>query len=104
LAIIDAGAMFDLIFTDVILSGPMNGPQLAEAIEQRLGAVKVLFTSGYPESAIIHHGRLAPGVLLLAKPYRNADLARMVREALDKPASSPPSSVDAGRRSVQRWG
>jgi hypothetical protein len=42
-----------------------------------------LFTSGYAENAIVHHGRLDPGVLLLAKPYRKADLARMVRKAFD---------------------
>jgi CheY-like chemotaxis protein len=89
LAIVDSGAMFDLLFTDVILPGPMNGRQLADAIMKRLGSVRVLFTSGYSESAIIHHGRLDPGVLLLAKPYRNADLARMVRVALEGAASAP---------------
>ena len=44
--------------------------------------LKVLYTSGYTENAIVHHGRLDPGVLLLAKPYRKADLARMIRMAL----------------------
>ena len=43
----------------------------------------MLFTSGYSETAIIHHGRLDPGVLLLAKPYRAANLAQMIRKALD---------------------
>jgi hypothetical protein len=47
--------------------------------------VKVLFTSGYTENAIIHHGRLDPGVNLLAKPYRKADLARKIHEALEAP-------------------
>jgi len=42
----------------------------------------VLYTSGYSENAIVHHGRLDPGVLLLAKPYRKADLARMIRKAI----------------------
>jgi hypothetical protein len=44
--------------------------------------VKVLFTSGYTENAIIHHGRLDPGVALLAKPYRKRDLAQAIREVL----------------------
>jgi hypothetical protein len=45
--------------------------------------LKTLFTSGYTENAIVHHGRLDTGVLLLAKPYRKADLARMIRLALE---------------------
>jgi hypothetical protein len=52
---------------------------------RRRPATRVLFTSGYTENAIMHHGRLDPGVLLLAKPYRKVDLARMIRTALDTP-------------------
>ena len=83
LAIVDSGAAFDLLFTDVILSKSMNGRLLAIEIGRRRPGTKVLFTSGYTENAIIHHGRLDPGVLLLAKPYRKSDLARMIRTALD---------------------
>ena len=75
LAIADGGAAFDLLFTDVIMPG-LNGRQLAAEMAQRRPALKVLFTSGYTENAIIHHGRLDSGVLLLAKPYRKLDLAR----------------------------
>jgi CheY-like chemotaxis protein len=81
LDIADGGAAFDLLFTDVIMPG-LNGRQLAAAMAQRRPALKVLFTSGYTENAIIHHGRLDLGVLLLAKPYRKLDLARMLRVAL----------------------
>ena len=42
----------------------------------------MLYTSGYTENAIVHHGRLDPGVLLLPKPYLSSDLARMIRTAL----------------------
>jgi FixJ family two-component response regulator len=67
----------------------MTGRQLAdEAIKQR-PSLKVLFTSGYSENAVVHHGRLDPGVLLLAKPYRKEDLARMIRRALDSDAAAP---------------
>ena len=52
-----------------------------EALKRR-PALKTLFTSGYTENAIVHHGRLDSGVLLLAKPYRKSDLARMFRQAL----------------------
>ncbi|MGB6750177.1 MAG: PAS domain S-box protein [Xanthobacteraceae bacterium] len=83
LAIADDGATFDLLFTDVIMPGKMNGRQLAEEMAKRHSPLKVLFTSGYTEDAVIHHGRLDRGVLLLAKPYRKLDLARMLRRALD---------------------
>jgi PAS domain S-box-containing protein len=82
LALVDAGAHFDLLFTDVIMPGEMNGRQLADALRKVRTAFKVLFTSGYTENAIIHHGRLDPGVILLNKPYRKSDLARMLRAAL----------------------
>ncbi len=82
LKIIDSGKTVDLLFTDVIMPGSMNGRQLSDEALKRRPSLKVLFTSGYTENAIVHHGRLDPGVLLLAKPYRKADLARMVRQAL----------------------
>ncbi|MBI5128988.1 MAG: response regulator [Rhodopseudomonas palustris] len=82
------GTPFDLLFTDVIMPGGLNGPQVADAIA-RIRPVKVLYTSGYTENAIVHHGRLDPGVRLLAKPYRRADMARMVRSALGDPDHVP---------------
>jgi PAS domain S-box-containing protein len=84
LEIIDGDAEIDLLFTDVIMPGPMNGAQLASAARQRRPALKTLFTSGYTEDAVIHHGRLDDGVLLLAKPYRKPELARMIRIALGR--------------------
>jgi CheY-like chemotaxis protein len=60
----------------------MNGRQLADAALQQRTSLKVLFTSGYSNEAIIHHGHLDAGVLLLAKPYRKSDLAQMIRAAL----------------------
>ena len=81
MTIINTPATIDLLFTDVIMPGAMNGRQLVdEAVKQR-PALKTLFTSGYTENAIVHHGRLDSGVLLLAKPYRKSDLARMIRQA-----------------------
>jgi PAS domain S-box-containing protein len=93
IAVVDSGAAFDLLFTDVIMTGPMNGRQLAEEVAKRRSPLKVLYTSGYTENAIIHHGRLDPGVLLLTKPYRRAALARMVRVAL---GGTPVSRDDGG--------
>jgi signal transduction histidine kinase len=82
LAVIDSPREIDLLFTDMIMPGSMNGRQLADAALERRAALKVLFTSGYSQETIIHHGHLDAGVLLLAKPYRTSDLARMIRVAL----------------------
>jgi PAS domain S-box-containing protein len=93
LALLDDGAKPDLMFTDVIMPGGLNGRLLADQALRRRPGLKVLFTSGYTETAIVHHGRLDPGVLLLAKPYRKIDLARMVRKALEA-APPAPATVD----------
>jgi signal transduction histidine kinase len=77
----------DLLFTDVIMPGSINGRQLSiEALKLR-PALKVLFTSGYTENAIDHDGRLDQGVQLLRKPYRRSDLAHMLRTALTSGAT-----------------
>ncbi|VIO77944.1 Blue-light-activated protein [Bradyrhizobium ivorense] len=91
LAAIDKGFVCDVLFTDVIMSGGMNGRQVADAVLAKLPSVRVLFTSGYTEDAIFHHGRLDPDVTLLAKPYRKSDLARMIRQVL----TQPPAPVSA---------
>ncbi|UVO29621.1 PAS domain S-box protein [Bradyrhizobium arachidis] len=83
LAIVATGKPFDLLFTDVIMPGKMNGRELADELQKTRPDLKVVYTSGYTENAIIHHGRLDTGVLLLAKPYRKSDLARILRKALD---------------------
>jgi hypothetical protein len=89
-----------LLLTDVILPGALNGPQLAAIASRRRPSIKVLFTSGYTENAVIDHGRLDPGVLLLAKPYRVFELARMVRLALDEATVAPLHSAAAERAPV----
>ena len=81
--VLDATPTIDLLFTDVIMPGAMNGRQLVDEALKRRPELKTLFTSGYTENAIVHHGRLDTGVLLLAKPYRKSELARMLRTALD---------------------
>jgi PAS domain S-box-containing protein len=91
---VDEGGKFDLLFTDVIMPGGMNGRQLRDEMERRSPDLKVLFTSGYPENAIVSHGHLDPGVLLLAKPYRKADLARLVRTALGETAAWSPDVAE----------
>jgi len=72
----------DLLFTDIVLPGGMNGRELADAAQELRPDLKVLFTSGYTEDAIVHHGRLDPEVELLSKPYRRTQLAEKLRKVL----------------------
>ncbi|WP_162300721.1 hybrid sensor histidine kinase/response regulator [Alkalilacustris brevis] len=83
LEILEEGRAFDLLFTDVVMPGGLNGPQLAEAARQQRPELRVLYMSGYTENAITHQGRLPPGVQLLTKPFRKQDLAEKLREVLD---------------------
>jgi len=78
----------DLLFTDVVLPGA-SGRELADgALELRRG-LPVLFTTGYTRNAIVHQGRLEPGVHLLNKPYTQRDLAQKIREVLDNSVPCP---------------
>ncbi|MCM2563668.1 PAS domain S-box protein [Lutimaribacter sp. EGI FJ00015] len=73
----------DLLLTDIVMPGGMNGRELAEQAQSARPSLKVLFTSGYTENAIVHQGRLDPGVALLSKPYTRLELATKVRRVLD---------------------
>jgi signal transduction histidine kinase/CHASE3 domain sensor protein/ActR/RegA family two-component response regulator len=81
----DEDASIDLLFTDVVMPGPIGGRKLAERAVAIRPALKVLFTSGYTENAIVHNGRLDPGVELLSKPYGRERLAAKIRRVLDGP-------------------
>jgi|GEM_PF-2422126 len=76
----------DLLFTDIVMPGGMNGRRLAEEARRRCPALKVLFTSGYTDNAIVHHGNLDPGIELLSKPYTRERLATRLRAVLDGPS------------------
>jgi signal transduction histidine kinase len=71
-----------LLFTDVGLPGQYNGRQLADAAKERWPALRVLFTTGYARNAIVHHGRLDPGLDLIVKPFSQAALAQKVQLVL----------------------
>jgi PAS domain S-box-containing protein len=74
----------DLLFTDVVMPGGVNGRQLADLAVSRQPGLKVLFTTGYARNAIIHNGRLDPGISLISKPYSFEQLAAKVRACLDE--------------------
>jgi PAS domain S-box-containing protein len=81
---------FDLLFTDVVMPGGLNGRELADAARKLHPDLRVLFTSGYTENAIVHHGRLDASAQLLSKPYSRLELARKLRQLL-APAATPES-------------
>jgi CheY-like chemotaxis protein len=102
LTVVDSGIHIDLLFTDVVMPGPLRSPELAKKTRERLPNVAVLFTSGYTENAIVHGGRLDAGVELLGKPYTRDNLARKVRHVLSNQqqknallAASVPATVTA---------
>jgi PAS domain S-box-containing protein len=82
LSILQSGVHVDLLFTDVVMPGPLRSPELAQRARQIVPGIAVLFTSGYTQNAVVHGGRLDPGVELLSKPYRQEDLARKIRHLL----------------------
>ena len=99
LAIVESGAAIDLLFTDVVMPGPVRSPELARQTRIRLPDVAVLFTSGYTDNAIVHGGRLDQGIELLSKPYTREALARKVRHVLRQQRQRSVSHSSATRAS-----
>lgn len=81
---LETGDDIDLLLTDIVMPGGMDGRELADKAQERYPTLRVLFTSGYTENAIVHHGRLDRGVSLLSKPYTRLQLASKVRMKLDQ--------------------
>jgi signal transduction histidine kinase len=93
LTVIEAGQAFDLLFTDVIMPGGMNGQELAEEVGRLRPGTRVLYTSGYTDNALIEHGRFNQHAMLLTKPYRRSELAQMVRAALGVSGHAAPAAT-----------
>ena len=83
LEILRGNERVDLLFSDVVLPGKSGKIVAEQALALRPG-LKVLFTTGYSRNAIVHHGRLDPGVHLIAKPFTFEQLATRVRDLLDR--------------------
>jgi CheY-like chemotaxis protein len=83
LRLLTQGEKVDLLFTDIVLPGGMTGAVVAERARTLRQGLKVLFTTGYARNAIVHQGRLDPGVELLSKPFTYSELATRIRDMLD---------------------
>ncbi|WP_339035278.1 ATP-binding protein [Bradyrhizobium symbiodeficiens] len=93
LAIAAEGTPFDLLFTDIVMAGGMNGRELAEQMVAARPSLRVLFTSGYAYDSLHTQGRATIGAPLLRKPYRKAELARMLRRCLDTAVDSAGDAI-----------
>jgi NO-binding membrane sensor protein with MHYT domain/CheY-like chemotaxis protein len=95
LAALRAGR-FDLVLTDVVMPGRLNGKGLSEEVLRLWPDTRIVFMSGYPENVLTHDGPPDGSVMLLAKPHLKADLARIVRSALVHGAGPGVGGRDAG--------
>jgi len=84
LRMLEGGARPDVLFTDVVMPGPLSSRGLAEQAQRMMPGLAVLFTSGYTQNSIVHNGELEIGIKLLSKPWRTEELARTIRTALDQ--------------------
>ena len=95
----------DLIFTDVVMPGALSTREFTRRAQEMHPGVKVLYTSGYTQNAIVHNGKLDDDALLLSKPYRKDELARKLRSVFAgtaRGAIAPPKPDTAGGEAPRR--
>jgi signal transduction histidine kinase/CheY-like chemotaxis protein len=103
LKLLEEGGKVDLLFTDVVMPGPISTRELARRAQQMHPGIKILYTSGYTQNAIVHHGKLDDDAFLLSKPYRKDELARKLRSVFagtargPLQAEPPPSAGQRGK-------
>jgi len=85
----DGGTKIDLLFTDVVMPGAISTRELARRAQEMRPGIKILYTSGYTQNAIVHNGRLDDDAFLLSKPYRKDELARKLRSVFAGTARGP---------------
>jgi PAS domain S-box-containing protein len=83
LAVLESGADFALLLTDLVMPGRTSGAMLVEEARRRWPSMHSIVMSGYSENALLQEGKLDAGIRLLVKPFRKADLARTLRETID---------------------
>ncbi len=94
LTVAESGVPIDVIFTDVVMPGPLKSSEMARRAKERLPHLAILFTSGYTENSIVHGGKLDAGVELLSKPYTREALARRLRHVIANQKQRAESSKE----------
>lgn len=94
LTVAESGVPIDVIFTDVVMPGPLKSSEMARRVKERMPHLAILFTSGYTENSIVHGGKLDPGVELLSKPYTREALARRLRHVIANQKQRAESTRD----------
>jgi CheY-like chemotaxis protein len=89
LNLLERNPSIDVLFSDVVMPGGMNGFELAEEAVARYGQLKVLLTSGFTNRAMARNGQARFNANLLIKPYNEADLALRLRSILDGEIQGP---------------
>ncbi|MGZ2429935.1 CheY-like chemotaxis protein [Rhizobium redzepovicii] len=92
LLLLEENREVDLILTDIVMP-QMSGRQLADIVQEKWPAIRILYTTGYTRNAIVHNGVLDHGVSLLAKPFSLEQLAHKIRELLNVPAKMEDEST-----------
>ncbi|WP_429320616.1 PAS domain S-box protein [Paraburkholderia sp. GAS448] len=98
LTILRSGVRVEMLFTDVVMPGSMASPEMVRIAQSLLPDLKVLYTSGYAQNAIIHHGKLDKGVQLLSKPYSRERLAQKIRQVFEAKDASAGAKTGHARR------
>ncbi len=100
LRIITEGQRPDLLFTDVVMPGPLGARELSARARALLPGLAVVFTSGYTENSIVHNGQLDPDIVLVGKPWGLDELGRRLRYALDRARAEQPAPAQPQRLRV----
>ena len=104
-ALIETGRHIDLVFSDVIMPGPVSSLQLGEIVRRRLPYAQVLYTSGYAEGVLAHEGKLDASVHLLQKPYHpdalSARIRHLLRRAKREQKASEQKAASGRQQGVQ---
>ena len=85
-----ANNRIDLLLTDVVMPG-LKGRELAVEAQQHRPDLKVLFMTGYSRNAVVHQGRLDPGIEMIQKPMSQRELAGRIRDLLDTAPRAQPA-------------